>query len=236
MSQLLSNIVSFAFRAPSFCLLSFRFLSNGIRQKYWFHDNAIVFNNGSATQPRENAVDIRADRLEKRLVFLGALSSSKGLFDLIEIYDGFEERGYTIRLDLWGKWKSQAEKGKFLSLLGTRNIWYKGFIDSSMKYSTLSVYDLLLLPSYDEGQPMVLFESCSVGLPFVAYDVGAIGENFSEFKYSNVQKGDKIQLVEYAIRLLELNSDRSLSKDLYTFHEKNASLDRYFDNFYKWIA
>ena len=51
---------------------------------------------------------------------------------------------------------------------------YKGKLDTNTRLEHMSKYDCLLFASQNEGLPMILIESLSIGLPFITTKVGAI--------------------------------------------------------------
>ncbi len=69
----------------------------------------------------------------------------------------------------------------------------------------LCASDLFVLPSLDEGNPIVMFEALGLGLPFIGTDVGGIKEIIKTNDYGYVIKPkNSIMLSEYI--------DKSLTK------------------------
>src|SRR5262249_12721472 len=103
--------------------------------------------------------------------------SVKGLDILIEACSILGSRGVKWRLYLVGDGPERSrlqqdlarrgltDRCKFVGLVGQENLrwWYRAA-------------DLFVLPSRSEGVPNVLREAQACGLPFVASDVGGMGE------------------------------------------------------------
>ena len=58
----------------------------------------------------------------------------------------------------------------------SENLTINGPIYDHDKFIALSNSDLLILPSYNEGKPLILLESMMLGTPFIATKVGYIDE------------------------------------------------------------
>jgi glycosyltransferase involved in cell wall biosynthesis len=112
---------------------------------------------------------------ETRIFFAGRVTREKGVVELVEACCQLSE----IDLSLIGRvdesFRAQLEqlaqrreRGKWLHFLGQVEN------DDACRHMLSS--DIILLPSYFEGFPLVVLEGMALGKPVVASDVGAIAE------------------------------------------------------------
>lgn len=122
-------------------------------------------NNRKSSIVRKDAFSFK-----KRCVCMSHIKTEKGIDDLLKVKKLLPEE-YTI--DLYGAIKEDKFKNFDFSKYG---ITFHGQISSNKVLRQLCQYDLLLLTSYREGQPGIIIEALSVGLPVVATNVGGIPE------------------------------------------------------------
>ena len=112
-----------------------------------------------------------------RLAFCARLVPIKGLSDLLTSVAALVERGtVNFTLDVLGHADEHPDyaqacydKARDLQLDG-----YVNFLGSQNMKEVLGEYDLLVLPSHNEGQPMVVLEFMAVGVPVVGTRVGGM--------------------------------------------------------------
>ena len=115
-----------------------------------------------------------------RLVYIARVVPIKGLLDLIDTIDILvNERGVTnLVVDVLGPtehlpdyYQQCVDKiaakglGDYLVFRGTVNV-----------RAMLGDFDLLVLPSYNEGQPIVVLEAMTAGIPTVGTEVGGMAQ------------------------------------------------------------
>ncbi len=114
-----------------------------------------------------------------RLVFIARVVPIKGLADFIGSVDLLVRRGVTnFHLDVLGPtdhhpdyYMMCREKARtlgvedYLTFRGTVNV-----------REMLGEFDLLVLPSYNEGQPVVVLEAMTAGLPVAGTEVGGMAQ------------------------------------------------------------
>jgi glycosyltransferase involved in cell wall biosynthesis len=105
---------------------------------------------------------------EKRFVYLGFVNEQKGIDHLLEAADILGDE-YTLHI--YGPLKDS----KYNNI---DSKFYKGVLHQSEVLATLSKYDVLLLPTYYEGEgyPGAIIEAYSIGLPVIATSWKAIPE------------------------------------------------------------
>ncbi len=111
-----------------------------------------------------------------KILFVGFLIKNKGIYDLIKIVQGLNCLKSDFKLIVCGK--GEDEK-KFLKLINDmnserENIIYRGWISGKEKMNLYKEGDILLLPSYYEGMPMVILEAMAFGLPIVSTNIAGI--------------------------------------------------------------
>ena len=107
-----------------------------------------------------------------RFGFIGRLSEQKGLDILLRALDSVGPGSSPWRLDVYGDGPEREELGALAAKFGER-VRFHGF---SATVDALDSMDVLLMPSRNEAQPMVLLEAAARGVPVVASDVGGVSE------------------------------------------------------------
>lgn len=187
----------------------------------------VVLYNGvpRALHPRQAAGDTRC----LRILFLGNLMERKGVSDLL----GALALEPMSRFD----WKATLAGGGAIDMyrqkadrlgLGSR-VAFPGWVDQDQAGRLLATSDVLVLPSYDEGLPLVILEALTTGVPVVCTAVGAIPEVFEHEKTALfVQPGDAEGL---AAALSRLGTDPQLREKLAregaALYEREFSLETF---------
>jgi glycosyltransferase involved in cell wall biosynthesis len=137
-----------------------------------------------------------------RILFLGNLMERKGVSDLLEALALEPMSGFEWRATLAGGGPIDMYRHKADRLgLGSR-IEFPGWVDQHQAGRLLAASDVLVLPSYDEGLPLVILEALTAGVPVVCTPVGAIPEVLEHEKTALfVQPGDAEGLAAALSRL-----------------------------------
>lgn len=141
---------------------------------------------------------------QKRFIFLGFINQYKGIDLLLEANRKLGE-DYTIHI--YGPIKDDAYHAKFSSQPGV----YKGVLSKEKVLTTMSNYDVVVLPTFYEGEgyPGVLIEAYSLGLPVLTTRWKAIPEIVQHLKTGY---------------LTEPRSTEALIKGMQHFDQKNYSV------------
>ena len=150
-------------------------------------------------------------------LFLSNYLETKGIFNLLKAFQNIESDS---TLQCYGAFPSDTIKNKIESFNSDRIKIYGPVFDEK-KYKIMNEARCLILPSYSEGQPLVLLEAMSIGLPIIAFDVGHIQELLGE---------------DYPLLVIPKNPD-SLRKAILKFEKSDdaiigAQLKDRFDNEY----
>ena len=157
-------------------------------------------------------------------LFLGAIGKRKGIFDLLIAFENLYKKNKNIRLYIAGNDDKNVLPGKIKGLNSSSKIQFFGWINYQEKTRLLNTSDCLILPSYNEGLPMVILEAMSAKVPVISTYVGGIpevikhGENGFLFKPGNIKD---IELMMEKIQSESILSDFSeksykLYKNKYT--------------------
>jgi glycosyltransferase involved in cell wall biosynthesis len=162
-----------------------------------------------------NGISTRVPPAGKRdgVVYVGRLTKSKNVSALIDAMRRCPGERLTVVGD--GPERQHLEK----AARGAPNVVFRGLVDQGGVQEILSRAKLLVLPSRQEGQPNVIMEAMSFGVPVIATRVGGIPDLISHGKSGWLVKPDDVGGLADAIRTLA--SDAPLRERL----AANASLE-----------
>ncbi|WP_082483885.1 GT4 family glycosyltransferase PelF [Arthrobacter sp. Leaf141] len=156
-------------------------------------DKSVVVPNGMVIAEFDEKFRARQDALAKmeaegpdyvwHLVYIARVVPIKGLLDLLSSMEILRDRGYpNLHLDVLGPTEHVPEY--YEACLA--KIDALGLNDHVTVHGTVHVrdmldqFDLLVLPSYNEGQPIVILEAMAAGIPTVGSDVGGVAQQISD--------------------------------------------------------
>ncbi len=116
------------------------------------------------------------------LTFVGNFIYDKGVIELISAVKILNKNyNLNIKLNMYGEYSSIKIKEDIFNLIENDSmITLNKVVSGKEKMNIIFNSDLLVLPSYNEGLPIVLLESLSVGTPVIITNVGYISDVLSE--------------------------------------------------------
>ena len=155
--------------------------------------NVEVINNYVRPVPRVPQSEIE-DKIY--FVFLGALGKRKGIYDLLPAFKALLDQGINAKLIICG----DGEMERAISLANRLelggNVEFTGWVSGDEKIKKLNQADVVVLPSYNEGLPMVILEGMSLGKCIISTRVGGIPEVIeNEENGLLIDAGNKEQLI-----------------------------------------
>lgn len=109
---------------------------------------------------------------QKKFVFISNYIQEKGILLLLESFSKLDD---SFHLSCFGNFSDPKLQDKILSFASNR-VRINGPIFGKEKFLEMQRADALILPSFNEGKPIVILESLLVGTPFIAPKVGYIEE------------------------------------------------------------
>ncbi len=138
----------------------------------------------------------------KRLLFVGRLEESKGVFELIAIFQPLAQQDPLLELRLVGDGPLGPEMRKRIARAGLESrVSFAGALSPQQVWTEMAQSDLLVLPMLHGNFPLTLLESEAAGLPVVSSDLpGVRGAVSPESRLLPVPEWD--QWVESLRRLI----------------------------------
>tara|TARA_B100000886_G_scaffold95631_2_gene63394 strand:- start:9619 stop:10716 length:1098 start_codon:yes stop_codon:yes gene_type:complete len=162
-------------------------------------------------------------------LYFGNIQKEKGINNILKAIKiiNNNNKGYRVKLDVYGmNFEDINFEHDFIE--------YKGKLETKERLKYMSKYDCLITASLNEGLPMILIESLSIGLPFITTKVGAIEDLLiNNYPYvcdiDILSIKDKIHqfcidLNNNKIKLIKIiieNNNLFLNKFEYSIFEKN---------------
>lgn len=135
-----------------------------------------------------------------RFVFLSRLIEEKGVGLIIDAASKISNQEFEV--DFYGSVSNKFSK-EYFEKLNKNNIKYKGFLDleSNLGYEILASYDVLLFPTYFEGEgfPGVLIDAFICGLPVITTNFHANSEIVSDGKNGIIIPPKNIEALKKAM-------------------------------------
>jgi len=111
-------------------------------------------------------------------VFVGRLSRTKGVYDLLDIWEQVVKKLPQAQLAVIGGGPISLQKElKSMAIQKgiVKNVSFLGFVSDEKKYAALKSSKVFLLPSHEEGWGVVVAEAMACGLPVVGYNLDIFG-------------------------------------------------------------
>lgn len=171
------------------------------------------------------------------LLYVGAIHREKGIIELLtalyQLYD------LDFQLDLCGKLTDLSIKSEYSSLLSNlgNKVTEHGYVSGKEKTALFERADVLVLPSYHEGMPLVVLEALAGGCAVISTKVGATPEILTEDNvcWVDVKSVDDIanaiqELYLSQDRLMRLKKNNLLLSTEYGIEEHIAKLCRIYES------
>lgn len=170
-----------------------------------------------------------------QLLFVGMLNRDKGIVELLTALSQIPNFDY--HLHICGKLVDRSIEGELESLktkLGDK-VTFLGYVVGEDKTKLFHNSDVLILPSYHEGLPIVIMEALAAGCAIMSTKVGAIPEilNDTNCKWLDIASSNSIvsQLLDLTLEDLELmKRNNKLLGDLYSLDTHIRKLTTIYSN------
>lgn len=155
----------------------------------------------------------------------------KGIVDILEVFLKLRKTHPEISLATYGDFSDPEFKEDILRY-NSENICINGPITGPDKFREIGDSDCLILPSWNEGQPMVLLESMSLGTPVIATQTGLIPEILGvDYPFISIP-GDRISLESKIIDFIQYKDISTVSNVLYDRYIESYSQDKHIEMLY----
>jgi len=158
---------------------------------------------------KECRVKLSLKTNDKILLFIGNLVTVKGVDVLIEAFKIFRNEGDNVQLIVIGDGpERRALERQVRDFSVNRMVYFLGRKDPTEIPLYINAADILVIPSRDEGRPVVIFEALACGRPVVASRVGGIPETIINDKLGIlVEKENPAALADGIIKALTCSWD-----------------------------
>lgn len=109
-------------------------------------------------------------------LLMANLSARKGVGDFLLALQSLARSGRPVRATLAGGGEVEQFRAQAAEMGLGEIVTFTGWVNRAEAAQLLLAADVLVLPSYNEGLPMVILEALSAGLPVIATPVGSIPE------------------------------------------------------------
>ncbi len=148
----------------------------------------------------------------QHLLFVGRLEPVKGVDLLIRAVAHLLSKGGGIDLHVLGDGSLRKKLERDVDTLGLRDrVFFEGMVNAPTVTAYMKACDLLVIPSREEGMPVVFHEAMQAGKPVVATDVGDLGWIIRDFEVGVVARTICPEGIAEAISAA-LGKDLDLSK------------------------
>ena len=124
----------------------------------------------SSTLKKEWLQNFKKPNLDKiRLLNVARVNPEKGIFEFLEM---FQKLKINAEISIVGKIKNSILQNKFKSIVGDNpNIFFREYISNrKLLIDAFDDHNILILPSYTEGQPYVVDESLARRRPVLIFE------------------------------------------------------------------
>jgi glycosyltransferase involved in cell wall biosynthesis len=161
-------------------------------------------------------------------IFISNYLIDKGIIDLLEVFKKLIKQYSEITLETYGDFADKGLKDAILDF-NSSNIGINGPVTGIQKFEKISQSDCLVLPSWNEGQPIVLLEAMSVGTPVIASGVGLIPELLGKDYQFLINPMDRESLEIKILQFLKTENINEISHKLSSRYYELYSQKKHFE-------
>lgn len=177
------------------------------KETYW--DPNIRRNPNVTYQPKE---------YRKKFAFISLVTETKGVDELLEATERLDD---TYTIDIYGPVKSPKYTEEYFKKYKAN---FKGALSSSEVAETIKEYDVIVLPSHDEGYPGILLEAFSYGLPVLTTSLPPILEIVTHEQNGIIVEPKNVDSLVEGFLVFNEQNYKALSKNSYDSFEQFDSL------------
>ena len=165
------------------------FIEKGIKEE----KTSVIYNFHNIKMERievEKKIEELPVKEKREILFIGSIDERKGILDLLA---ALTKVSFPFHLSICGNTVDSETERKLeeaIKTLPIGSVDIMGFVGGEAKENVLKQSDILILPSYAEGFPIVLLEGISAACAIISTDVGAIPEVFCEKNGAVLRPGD----------------------------------------------
>ena len=203
-------------------------------------ENTIVSDNGIHF-PNAHRGGQRSKKSPFRILFVGTLSEQKGFGTLVDACGGLVSDGHSFEVHAMGEWGSEKFKHQTVERIHQRGLErhfiLHGLTHGKKKAELYTKSSVLVLPSFIEGQPLVILEALSFGVPVISTYVGGIPDTVENKKNGFlIDPGDHVELGE-KIRFLMNNPgvNQQMSQDNLKLYQERFTEDAFLKTQVYWL-
>ncbi len=198
-----------------------------------------IINNG-IHKPSKITTANSQENSKFNILYLGAISKSKGFLRVLEILNSLENHlREKIHLNVIGEFVHSSEFDRFNKFIEEKRllnyITFHGQKNGTDKWRLISNNHLLIhLTNYD-GQPLTIIEAMSLGIPTIATNVGAIPEMINN--YNNgflIQNNNEVKDIITKLLTKEINYEL-VRKNSYSTFQNHFTADKMVKNIINMI-
>ncbi len=119
-------------------------------------------------------------KTSKIILFSGQIIERKGIFELLEGFQGYQKTNADISLLILGKGQEKERIKEIIKEQNIQNVFFTDFIQYDELYKYYSISDLLITPSREEVWGLVINEALACGLPVITTIVAGAGADLVE--------------------------------------------------------
>ena len=157
---------------------------------------------GDGEPPRRE----RAGAAAPRVLFLSGLRPAKGVYLLLECARRLRDEGVPAHFVVAGPWDSEEYRRRGEEYVAAHRlgdvVTFTGEVSGADRAREYAQADVFVLPSYNEGQPFVVLEAISAGLPVVGSDTGVIADMVHDGENGLVVPPGDLEALVAAVRRL----------------------------------
>jgi glycosyltransferase involved in cell wall biosynthesis len=188
-----------------------------------------VVNNG-VPGPVKPPLRASAAQRVQRVLFVGNLSERKGVTDLLQALAVPGTNTTRLQLTFAGGGDVRQYQKKAVDLGVDGLVRFLGWADQSQVARLMHRADILVLPSYDEGLPLVILEALANGVAVVCTPVGEIPLTLTDgLNACFVEPGNSASIAAGLQKVLnEPEFRQHLGQNGRALYDQNFSLPRFF--------